>query len=130
LPSRLDQLIYDLLAIFHHPLTDLFFATLTWLGSAPAVMILGALALFTLIINNRDFSALVLIFGLAGGELFAFLAKIVFARPRPILRVDLLFSHRHHAQLAADADCPPLLRQLHRPSCRFQSSLSRSPLVQ
>ena len=82
--ARLDQRTYELLAILHHPWTDLFFATLTWFGSAPAVIILGALALFTLIINNRDFSALILIFGVAGGELFAFLAKIVFARPRPV----------------------------------------------
>ena len=82
--THLDQRTYELLAILHHPWTDLFFATLTWFGSTPAIIILGAFALFVLIINNRDFSALVLIFGMAGGELFAFLAKAVFARPRPI----------------------------------------------
>lgn len=87
LPSgliHLDQRIYALLAILHHPWTDLFFATLTWLGSTPAMIVLGAFALFALIINNRDFSALVLFFGMAGGELFAFLVKEVFARPRPV----------------------------------------------
>ena len=82
--TNLDQRTYELLAILHHPWTDIFFATLTWFGSTPAIIILGAFALFALIINNRDFSALVLIFGMAGGELFAFLAKEVFARPRPI----------------------------------------------
>lgn len=82
--TRLDQRLYDLLAIFHHPWTDLFFAALTWIGSSQAVIILGAFALFTLIINNRDFSALILFFGIAGGELFALLAKEIFARPRPV----------------------------------------------
>jgi undecaprenyl-diphosphatase len=81
---QLDLRTYDLLAILHHPWTDLFFATLTWLASPPAMIILGAFALFTLIINNRDFSALVLIFGMAGGELFAVIAKEIFARPRPV----------------------------------------------
>jgi len=90
---QLDQRSYDLLAILHHPWTDLFFATLTWLGSPPVMLILGAFALFTLIINNRDFSALVLIFGMAGGELFALMAKNVFARPRPVpLFPDLILS--------------------------------------
>ncbi|MDZ4184591.1 MAG: phosphatase PAP2 family protein [Desulfuromonadales bacterium] len=90
---QLDQRGYDLLAILHHPWTDLFFATLTWLGSPPVMLILGAFALFTLIINNRDFSALVLIFGMAGGELFAVMAKNVFARPRPVpLFPDLVLS--------------------------------------
>lgn len=87
LPSgliQLDQRTYDLLAILHHPWTDLFFATLTWIGSPQAIIVLGAFALFALIINNRDFSALVLIFGMAGGELFAVIAKEVFARPRPV----------------------------------------------
>lgn len=78
-----DQRTYELLAILHHPWTDLFFAVITWLGSTQAMIILGALALYILIINNRDFSALVLIFGMAGGELFAAFAKAVFARPRP-----------------------------------------------
>lgn len=82
--TRLDQRTYELLAVLHHPWTDLFFATLTWLGNAPAMIILGSFALFALIINNRDFSALVLIFGMAGGELFAVMAKIFFARPRPV----------------------------------------------
>ena len=81
---RLDQRLYDLLAILHHPWTDLFFATLTWIGSGQAMVILGAFVLFALIINNRDFSALILFFGLAGGELFAFLTKEIFARPRPL----------------------------------------------
>lgn len=82
--NRLDQRLYDLLAILHHPWTDLFFATLTWIGSSQAMIILGAFALFALIINNRDFSALILFFGMAGGELFALLAKKIFARPRPL----------------------------------------------
>jgi membrane-associated phospholipid phosphatase len=82
--TQLDQRTYELLTVLHHPWTDFFFATLTWLGSAPAMIILGAFALFTLIINNRDFSALVLVFGMAGGELFAVMAKEIFARPRPI----------------------------------------------
>jgi len=81
--TRLDQRTYELLAVLHHPWTDLFFAVMTWIGSPQAMVILAALALYTLIINNRDFSALVLIFGIAGGELFAVLAKIFFDRPRP-----------------------------------------------
>lgn len=81
---RLDQRLYELLAILHHPWTDLFFAALTWIGSSQAMIILGGFALFALIINNRDFSALILCFGVAGGELFAALAKEIFARPRPV----------------------------------------------
>ncbi|PKN12005.1 MAG: hypothetical protein CVU69_09680 [Deltaproteobacteria bacterium HGW-Deltaproteobacteria-4] len=82
--THLDQQLYDFLAIFHHPWTDLFFAALTWIGSSQAMIILGAFALFTLIINNRDFSALILFFGLVGGELFVFLTKEIFARSRPL----------------------------------------------
>jgi membrane protein DedA with SNARE-associated domain/membrane-associated phospholipid phosphatase len=82
--SHFDQRLYDLLAILHHPWTDLFFAALTWMGSGPAMIILGAFALFALIINNRDFSALILVFGMASGELFAALIKEIFDRPRPI----------------------------------------------
>jgi undecaprenyl-diphosphatase len=82
--TRLDQRLYDLLAILHHPWTDLFFATLTWIGSNQAMIILGTFVLLALIINNRDFSALVLVLGMGVGELFATFAKEVFARPRPI----------------------------------------------
>lgn len=81
--TRLDQRTYELLAVLHHPWTDLFFASLSWFGSTQAIIILGAFALFALIISNRDFSALVLILGIAAGELFAFLTKEVFDRPGP-----------------------------------------------
>ena len=82
--TRFDQRLYDLLTVFHHPWTDLFFAAITWIGSNQAIIILGAFVLVALILNNRDFSALVLAFGMIGGELFAALFKVVFARPRPV----------------------------------------------
>lgn len=81
--TAFDQRTYELLAVLHHPWTDFFFATITWIGSIQAIIILGAFALFALIINNRDFSALVLVLGITGGELFSVLTKAVFARPRP-----------------------------------------------
>lgn len=90
---HLDQRIYELLSVMHHPWTDLFFAVITWVGSFQAMFIFALLALFILIINNRDFSALILVFGITVGELLALLAKEVVSRPRPTpfftdLRID------------------------------------------
>lgn len=82
--SRFDQRLYEHLSVLHHPWTDFFFAIITWIGSSQALIILGAFVLFALIINNRDFSALALFLGLAGGELLTAFVKTLISRPRPI----------------------------------------------
>lgn len=81
--SHLDQRLYELLAVLHHPWTDIFFATITWLGSGQVMIILVALVLLTLLVNNRDFSALIFAGGMIVGELFNALVNAIYARPRP-----------------------------------------------
>lgn len=81
---RLDQRVYDLVAVLHHPLTDAFFAAITYLGSGQVMALLGAFVLITLILSNRDFSAVVFVVGMAGGELLTIVVKAIFQRPRPL----------------------------------------------
>lgn len=80
---RLDRRIYELLQEFHHPVTDIFFLAATYLGSLPVVSMLAGLLLLWLILCNRDFSAMLLVAGLTGGQGLVFLLKLLFQRPRP-----------------------------------------------
>jgi membrane protein DedA with SNARE-associated domain/membrane-associated phospholipid phosphatase len=79
-----DQRIYDLLQEYHHPAADLFFIIATYLGSAPAILMIGGLTLLCLFLVNRDFSALILLGGTAAGEVLVFILKDLFRRPRPV----------------------------------------------
>lgn len=79
----LDQRIYELMAELRHPAADTFFLVVTHLGGLPVVAMLGALLLLWLALNNRDFSAVIVVAGTAGGELLVFLLKAIFGRERP-----------------------------------------------
>ncbi|BCR04628.1 hypothetical protein DESUT3_16970 [Desulfuromonas versatilis] len=81
--QSLDQWTYLAVQSLRHPATDVVFLTLTFLGSAPVVLMLGGLVMLWLLLNNRDFSAVILVAGTAGGELLVFLLKNLFQRPRP-----------------------------------------------
>ncbi len=81
---RMDQGAYQAVQALRHPVTDAFFLTVTYLGSGPVVLMLAGLALTWLILNNRDFSAAILVIGTACGELLVFLLKGIFQRPRPV----------------------------------------------
>lgn len=80
----LDHSIYEMLQLYHHPAADLFFIVVTYLGSAPAILMVGGLALLCLLLANRDFSALMLVIGTGAGELLVFVLKALFARTRPV----------------------------------------------
>lgn len=82
--ERLDDRLYTLLQTARHPAIDSAMLFLTTLGSWQVVAMLAGLVLVWLVIDNRDFSAVILLAGLAGGELLVALLKAVIARPRPI----------------------------------------------
>jgi len=82
--AALDQRIYLAMNHIRHPFSDTFFLTVTYLGGMPVVILLGILVLVWLIITNRDFSALILVGGTAGGELLVFLLKGMLQRERPV----------------------------------------------
>jgi len=82
--THLDQRVYELLQLLHHPFTDAFFVAVTMLGSLPAILALGAVALLALALTNRDFSAMILLIGIAGGQLLVAALKQLFDRPRPL----------------------------------------------
>ena len=84
LTSRLDQQIYTLIAQQHHPLADRIMLLATSLANPPALIIFCGLLLLWLIINNRDFSAVILLAGMGGGQALIILAKQLFQRPRPL----------------------------------------------
>ncbi len=81
--ARIDQQTYALMRELQHPTTDYFFRGVTHLGGLPALLLLGALALAFLILHNRDFSTLILVFGMLAGEALVWPLKFAFERPRP-----------------------------------------------
>ena len=84
-PLRLlDERVYQLMQGLRHPSTDTFFAAVTYFGSGPVLLMLGAVVVLWLLLNNRDFSAALLVAGTAGGELLVFILKAIFRRPRPV----------------------------------------------
>jgi len=82
--SRIDQSSYALVQELRHPVSDTFFLAVTSLGNWPVLLMVGALTLLWLILNNRDVSALILLAGTAGGEVLVFVLKALFQRPRPV----------------------------------------------
>ena len=92
---RGDQLFYELMPELHHPFSNLFFAAVSQLGDVSIMLMVAALALLWLILNNRDFSALILVFGSAAGQVLVLLIKVIFDHGRPLpyfLHVDTVFS--------------------------------------
>lgn len=81
---RGDLMVYELVLELHHPLSDLFFLFITQLGSLPVVAIIAGYALIWLILNNRDFTTLILLLGLPAGQLLVSAVKFFFDRDRPL----------------------------------------------
>lgn len=81
--THLDQLVYQLAQSLRHPGTDAFFLLTTFLGDGPVILMLAALCCLWLLLNNRDFSAAILVAGLLGGEALVFALKQLLNRPRP-----------------------------------------------
>lgn len=82
--TLLDQTSYALVQELRHPVSDTFFLVITALGNWPVLLMVGALTLLWLILNNRDVSALILLAGTAGGVVLVYVLKTLFQRPRPI----------------------------------------------
>lgn len=82
--TALDQHVFEAMHHIRHPISDTFFLSVTFLGGVPVVILIGVLVLVWLIINNRDFSALILLGGTAGGELLVLLLKELLQRGRPV----------------------------------------------
>ena len=84
---RLDRRIYALLQEARHPLADTIFSVIAHFGSLPVIAMAGFLLLLWLILNNRDFSAVIVIAGTAGGKLLIFVLTAFFGhfRPPPLL---------------------------------------------
>lgn len=82
--SRIDQRLYGLLAETRHPIVTTLMLVVTSLANGPAIAVFAGLVLLWLILDNRDFSALLLLIGLGGGELLVFLLKFLIERPRPV----------------------------------------------
>jgi undecaprenyl-diphosphatase len=84
---RLDRKIFELLREAYHPLTDTLFSVIAHFGSLPVIAMAGFLLLLWLVLNNRDFSAVIVIAGTAGGKLLIFVLTAFFGhfRPAPLL---------------------------------------------
>lgn len=80
----IDRQIYDLALTLHHPLGDRFFVMITLLAGADNIFLLALCLLLWLILANRDFSAVIFICGLLGGEVLLMLLKNIYDRPRPL----------------------------------------------
>jgi undecaprenyl-diphosphatase len=80
---RLDRKIYALLREAHHPLADTIFSVIAHFGSLPVIAMAGFLLLLWLVLNNRDFSAVIVIAGTSGGKLLVVVLTTVFGYPRP-----------------------------------------------
>jgi len=83
LVARIDQKIYTLFEQLHHPLADRLMLLTTSLANPPALLIFCGLLFLWLVLNNRDFSAVILLIGMGGGELLVSVGKVFFHRLRP-----------------------------------------------
>lgn len=81
--SRFDRQVYDLLGQLHHPLVNRSILWVSSLFDLHALLIFCGLLLLWLILDNRDFSATILLAGMGGGQGLILLAKQLFQRARP-----------------------------------------------
>ena len=82
--SRIDRQFYLVLAETRHPAVTTFMLVATSLANGPVITVFTGLVLLWLVLDNRDFSALLLLAGVGGGYLLVFLLKFLFERPRPV----------------------------------------------
>lgn len=81
--NRIDQRLYDLLTETRHPAVNTFMLIVTSLANGEVIAMFAGLVLLWLVLENRDFSALLLPIGVGGGYLLVFLLKFLYNRPRP-----------------------------------------------
>ncbi|MDO3376811.1 bifunctional DedA family/phosphatase PAP2 family protein [Geoalkalibacter halelectricus] len=81
---RTDLVVYELMSELHHPVSDLFFSVVSQMGDLPILLLAAAFTLLWLTLNNRDFSALILLLGFPAGQLLVLLVKFIFDHPRPL----------------------------------------------
>ncbi len=84
LAAHIDQKLYTIFEQLHHPLADRLMLLISSLANLPALLIFCGLLLLWLVLNNRDFSAAILLVGIGGGQLLVSLVKILFHRLRPL----------------------------------------------
>jgi len=78
-----DHMVYREVQNFRHPALDTLFLVITFLGSAPVLLMGGGLLFLWLVLKNRDFSAVILVVGMVGGNFLVFALKWFFSRHRP-----------------------------------------------
>jgi undecaprenyl-diphosphatase len=80
---RMDRQVYAALQVMRHPAADTLMLLLALLADTSILWLSVAFLLFWLILHNRDFSALILLVGLGGGELLLFILHLFFRRAPP-----------------------------------------------
>ena len=81
--DRMDVRVYGLLGDLRHPLGDGIMTALALMAEGPVLVMLGIFILIWLILSNRDFSALIFVVGMSGGEVLIYLLHLFFFRPAP-----------------------------------------------
>jgi undecaprenyl-diphosphatase len=95
---------------------DAFFRGITWLGSLYVLSPLAAVDTRVLLLLQKRWEALLLVFGFGGAVLLVHLTKALLARPRPDLFEPLIampnggsFPSAHTTQISAFALCAVLI---------------------
>jgi undecaprenyl-diphosphatase len=95
---------------------DAFFRGITWLGSLYVLIPLAAVGTRVLLLLQKRWEALVLVFGFGGAVLLVHLTKALLARPRPGLLEPLIamptggsFPSAHTTQISTFALCAILI---------------------
>lgn len=78
-----DWRVHDFFRALRHPAADTLMVAAAALADGPSFLLLAGYILLALLLHNRDFSALVLVVGLGGGELLIYLLHLLFQRPGP-----------------------------------------------
>jgi membrane protein DedA with SNARE-associated domain/membrane-associated phospholipid phosphatase len=78
-----DKQIYQLISHYRHPVADHFLIMVTSLADFPILLLMSGLIFLWLVLNNRDFSAAMLLVGIGGGQFLTALLKNIYTRARP-----------------------------------------------
>jgi undecaprenyl-diphosphatase len=79
-----DHQIYQLLSQYSHPLADRLMIMITSLADGQMLLLITGVIFLWLVLNNRDFSAVILLGGMGGGQALVVLLKIFYQRTRPL----------------------------------------------
>lgn len=115
---------------------DDFFRGVTWLGSLYVLAPLAVLLAAVLLSRQKRWEAGLLVVGFGGAALWARLAKVLLARPRPALveplvalPADSAFPSAHTAQIVAFALCVMLVIRRIWPEWQFAAGMVAFVLV-